>query len=208
MEYWGPWSSFFKKSGGTITGNVIITGTLGVGGLTTLTTLLVSGVTNLSSLITSGLASLNSLLVINATTLNTLLTTGLSTLDSLVVNNLSALNQITASGTSVLNALVTINDTLLIQHDDPTGVSPHIRLRDATVAGNINAVIFASSVGATKGAVYGASPSTVCLAPASGGQADMPSDALGVNPNWKIPNLTDALTARRMLMLHSMMFGL
>lgn len=146
MEYWGPWSTFYSKSGGTISGNVVITGTLGVNGLTTL-------------------------------------------------------NEV------VIDGLAKINNQLLIIWDDVIGANPHLRLQDESAVGNVNVVSFMNQVGAVKGAIYGVDGDTVCIAPNAGGIVEVPSDVLGADPTWKIPNVAQDLTVRRMLMLHSIMFG-
>lgn len=142
MNYWGPWSTFLKKSGGIIAGNLVVTGTFQVDGPTT------------------------------------------------------------------LNNDTDINGQVVISHDDPVGALPHLKLRDISGAGAVNAIWFETSGGTFKGAIYGTNPTNVCILPGSGGYVDFPSDVLFPNPLWKVPNLTDALTARRMLMLHSIMFGM
>lgn len=142
MEYWGPWSSFYKKSGGTIAGNVHITGTLDVDGDTT------------------------------------------------------------------INSRTIIKDQVRIEHDDPVGASPHVTLADATPAGLVNSITTEPSGGGFKGAFAALDANTICIIPAINGVASFPCDALGGAPTWKVPNLTDPLDARRMMMLHSLMFGL
>lgn len=142
MEYWGPWATLYKKSGGTINGDVLITGTLGVNGLTT------------------------------------------------------------------FESLVQINDQLLIIHDDVLGNDPHIRLRSETGAGAVNAIRFETAIVNTKGAIGGIGTNGIIIAPASGGSVEIPSDAITPDPSWKVVNLDTPLSPRRMLMLHSIMFGM
>ena len=142
MEYWGPWSNLYRKSGGTIAGNVNITGTL------------------------------------------------------------------TVAGVATLNDDTDINGQVIIRHDDLVGASNHLILRDATPAGNVQVMAFNDDVGNFHGAVASLTPTQIGLIPPINGEARMPCDALGGAPSWKVPNLADPLDARRMLMLHAIMFGM
>lgn len=141
MEYWGPWSSYYKKSGGTISGNVDIAGTLTVAGITT------------------------------------------------------------------LNNDTNVNGQVVITHDDPIGISPHLKLKSATAAGLVNATSYEDDVATFRGGVGFIGPNIVCLIPPANGVAAMPCDVFGGIPTWKVPDLVDSLHARRMMMLHSVMFG-
>ena len=235
MDVFGPWTTFLRKTGGVITGNLTVMGTtnlntLGTSGLATLDSLAVTNLSTLNTLITSGLANLDSLTVNNLSTLNTLITTGLASLESLIidttaiipnlgvtilanmanisVSTLASLNNMSTVGSSILNGLVTINDQLLIVWDDSTGANPHVRLRSATVAGTIQAIIGENESLGFNGAYYTTNGKVICLATDVGGQVDMPSPAIDSDPKWKVNNLTEALPARRMLMLHSIMFGI
>lgn len=141
MRYWGPWSTFYKKTGGTISGNVIVNGTLQVDGVTT------------------------------------------------------------------LNNDVNVDGQVIITYDDPAGLTPHLKLVDKTAGGNINAIWFENNAGGFKGAVYGGNGNIVCIAPGSAGSVRIPDTSVESNPTWKVPYLSDSLLPRRMLLLHSVMFG-
>lgn len=73
----------FRTTAGTFSGNVTITGTLGVTGATTLSTLLTSGLATLNSAsVTNNVTIGGTLGVTGATSLSTLSTSGLATLNS------------------------------------------------------------------------------------------------------------------------------
>jgi hypothetical protein len=169
----------FSGTSGAFSGNVTITGTLGVTGAATVGgTLGVTGLTSLTTLATSGLATLNSLAVTNAATVGTTLSVGATPASTGTIRTGAASSWfavLTSGGANVRMVAIDASDNLQIGATSGiaevqifgtsgslrSGANSKVRWSATGVGFNGTAGVAPPALGGAAGAVYGAGEQTL-----------------------------------------------
>lgn len=175
MEFLVPWGRYFQKSGGTITGNLLVLGNLEV----------------------QGTSTLQDFACVNLDVQGQAMVMGPSFLNNVEAQTLRLYQTLRVDGVS------TLYNTLKIIKDSFNQFDPHILLSPKSSSGGFCNIMAQTYNGLRRGLLRLTTDGDIGLNPTAGREVGFPS-VNGDYPNyWRVQDLNGVLEPRRVFLLHT-----